>query len=98
MRKTILVALSVLSALPLVFVTQCSTKKSLRTEADESGNANAWDASINSNANEMLDKGRAVFRFETFGDEAFWTDKLQLHKIIADKGAGGNGDGLSPRK
>jgi hypothetical protein len=98
MRKIILVAVSALCALPMVLITQCSTKKSLRTEADESGNANAWDASINSNANEMLDKGRAVFRFETFGDEAFWTDKLQLNKIIADKGAGGSGDGLSPRK
>ena len=44
-----------------------------------------------------MTKGKAVFRFETFGDEAFWTDKLQLHKAIADKGAGGIGDGLTPK-
>jgi hypothetical protein len=46
----------------------------------------------------MMDKGRAVFRFETFGDEVFWTDKLQLHTAIADKKAGGFGDGLSPKE
>jgi hypothetical protein len=45
----------------------------------------------------MMDKGKAVFRFETFGDEAFWTDKLQLHKSLVSKEHGGNGDGLSPK-
>ena len=27
----------------------------------------------------------------------FWTDKLQLHRAIADKGAGGVGEGLTPK-
>jgi hypothetical protein len=97
MRKIMLLALPLIIVMPLLLVTQCSTKKSLRAESDESGNVNSWDASINSNSNEMIDKGRAVFRFETFGDEAFWTDKLNLHKVIADKSAGGTGDGLSPK-
>jgi hypothetical protein len=79
-------------------IIQCSTQKNKREAADESGTPNAWNTSIENNANEMIEKGRAVFRFETFGDEVFWTDKLQLHKIIADKGAGGIGDGLSPKK
>lgn len=77
---------------------QCAApKKSKRQERDESGNPNAWNISITENANEMLEKGKAVFRFETFGDEAFWTDKLQLHRAIADQGAGGIGKGLTPR-
>jgi hypothetical protein len=97
MRQIILLALPLIIVAPLLLVTQCSTKKSLRAESDESGNANSWDASINSNSNEMIDKGRAVFRFETFGDEAFWSDKLKLHKFIADKSAGGTRDGLSPK-
>src|SRR5687768_442947 len=92
---------SFLSVLVIVLSTtvvmQCSTQKKKRSEPDESANPNAWDAGIHENASDMLEKGKAVFRFETFGDEAFWTDKLQLHKIIADKGAGGIGDGLSPK-
>lgn len=84
-------------SLPLM-LTQCeSPKKGKRTAADESGSPNAWNASINENASEMLEKGKAVFRFETFGDEAFWTDKLQLHKAIADEKAGGIGKGLTPK-
>ncbi len=45
----------------------------------------------------MLEKGKAVFRFETSGDEVFWTDKLQLHKAIADSKHGGTGAGLTPK-
>ena len=74
-----------------------SPKSSLREQADESGKESTWNTDIRQNAEDMLEKGRAVFRFETFGDEVFWTDKLQLHKAIADKGAGGIGEGLSPK-
>ena len=77
---------------------QCgSPKKAKRAETDESGNPNSWNTSITENANEMLEKGKAVFRFETFGDEVFWTDKLQLHRAIADIKAGGIGKGLTPK-
>ena len=81
-----------------MLLVQCeSPKRSVREKADESGKESTWNTDIRSNADEMIEKGRAVFRFETFGDEAFWTDKLQLHKAIADKGAGGIGEGLSPK-
>jgi hypothetical protein len=77
---------------------QCeSPKSSLRQKPDQSGKESTWNTDIRQNADDMLEKGRAVFRFETFGDEAFWTDELQLHKAIADKGAGGIGEGLSPK-
>ena len=58
---------------------QCSTKEKVREAPDKSGNPDAWSSSIKENAEDMLEKGKAVFRFETFGDEVFWTDKL--HKI-----------------
>jgi hypothetical protein len=85
-----------LFVISLVFL-QCSTKEGVRSEMDESGKPSAWNASINSNADELLEKGKAVFRFETFNDETFWTDKLQLHKAIADSKHGGNGEGLTPK-
>ena len=30
-----------------------------------------------------LREGRAIFRFDTFGDETFWTDTLRMHEVIA---------------
>jgi mono/diheme cytochrome c family protein len=27
-------------------------------------------------------KGKDIFRFETFGDETFWTDSLRMHEVI----------------
>src|SRR5438067_927277 len=34
------------------------------------------------NARKMILEGRHTFRFDTFGDEAFWGDKLKLHEAI----------------
>jgi len=46
---------------------------------------------------DLLEEGRRIFRFETFGDEAYWGDTLQLHKAIEGAKLGGVGDGVSPR-
>ena len=44
-----------------------------------------------------MDQGQKTFRFDTFGDEAFWGDTLKLHQAIAGAKAGGIGPGVSPR-
>jgi mono/diheme cytochrome c family protein len=31
---------------------------------------------------EVLDRGRDIFRYDTFGDEQFWTDTLRMHEVI----------------
>src|SRR5947209_11423412 len=59
--------------------------------------ATAADKSISSNAQQMIDQGRQIFRFDTFGSEAFWGDALQLHKAIAGDKHGGVGAGVSPK-
>lgn len=41
------------------------------------------------NARSMLDQGRTTFRFDTFGDEAFWGDTLKLHQAVAGAKQGG---------
>ena len=46
---------------------------------------------------ESLATGQKTFRFDTFGDEAFWGDTLKLHTAIAGAANGGVGPGLSPR-
>ncbi|MEJ7734141.1 MAG: hypothetical protein WKG00_33725 [Polyangiaceae bacterium] len=43
-----------------------------------------------------LERGREIFRFDTFGDEAFWGDTLQLHRAISGEANGGVGAGVSP--
>ncbi len=30
----------------------------------------------------MIEQGKQIFRFDTFGDEAQWTDALRLHEVI----------------
>ena len=52
---------------------------------------------INANAQQMVDEGRQIFRFDTFGDEAFWGDALKLHQAIQGSRFGGVGPGVSPR-
>jgi hypothetical protein len=42
-------------------------------------------------------EGQKTFRFDTFGDEAFWGDTLKLHRAIEGKAHGGIGDGVSPK-
>jgi hypothetical protein len=31
----------------------------------------------------LLASGKEIFRFDTFGDETFWTDTLRMHEVIA---------------
>jgi cytochrome c5 len=49
------------------------------------------------NSARMLAEGKQTFRFDTFGDEAFWSDALQLHRAIAGANLGGVGPGVSPK-
>jgi cytochrome c peroxidase len=42
-------------------------------------------------------EGRQTFRFDTFGDEAYWGGKLRLHEAIAGAAHGGAGAGVSPK-
>jgi hypothetical protein len=45
----------------------------------------------------LFEKGRRIFRFDTFGDQAFWGGALRLHEAIEGKKLGGVGPGLSPK-
>ena len=31
---------------------------------------------------ELIAEGKRIFRFETFGDEQLWTDKLRMHEVV----------------
>src|SRR5687768_17420836 len=57
-----------------------------------------FDDKIKNNAQEMLAEGRKIFRYDSFGSEAFWGDQLQLHRAILRQAKGGVGAGLPARK
>src|SRR3954454_10498123 len=100
MKKIFLVTFSLVSFVVLSsLLVQCkTTKPDTRNNPDMSGDPNDFNDAIEKNMKEMFDKGKAVFRFETFGDEVFWTNQLQLQKVIADSKHGGIGKGLTPKE
>jgi mono/diheme cytochrome c family protein len=55
------------------------------------------DAANSAAAGRLFEQGKQVFRFDTFGDEAFWGDTLQLHRAIEGQKLGGVGPGVSPK-
>ena len=55
------------------------------------------DRTIDMGAAQTLAEGRHIFRFDTFGDEAFWGDTIKLHLAIEGAGLGGVGPGVSPK-
>jgi hypothetical protein len=52
---------------------------------------------ILANGATKISNGQKAFRFDTFGDEAFWGGKLRLHQAIEGANLGGVGPGVSPR-
>lgn len=68
-----------------------------REERKTGQNETGYDQRIKENAQRMMEQGKQVFRYDTFGDEAYWTDKLKLHHAIQGSKFGGVGPGVSPK-
>jgi hypothetical protein len=58
--------------------------------------AEGFDGAIRRNGERMIEEGRKIFRFDTFGDEAFWGGTLKLHQAIEGERLGGVGPGVNP--
>jgi hypothetical protein len=56
------------------------------------------DKDFKKHIRETIKEGRQTFRFDTFGDEAFWGGTIRLHQAIAGSRFGGIGPGVSPRE
>ncbi|HEV8615937.1 MAG TPA: hypothetical protein VGU22_10645 [Methylomirabilota bacterium] len=58
----------------------------------------SFDEAIEHNAKAMLENGKKIFRYDTFGSEDFWGGKLRLHQAIAGDKQGGVGAGVTARQ
>jgi hypothetical protein len=87
-RLAKLVALAVAVTIMLLFVASPAGSRIIALLA--------FDKQIDDNIDQMVSQGRQTFRFDTFGDEAFWGDMLRLHEAIEGAQFGGVGPGLSP--
>jgi len=45
----------------------------------------------------LFERGKEIFRFDTFGDEDYWGGMLQLHRAIEGAALGGVGPGVNPK-
>jgi mono/diheme cytochrome c family protein len=57
----------------------------------------AAEDTVSTNAAALIQDGRNIFRYDTYGDETFWGDALQLHQAIQGSQFGGVGPGVSPK-
>ena len=55
------------------------------------------DRATSQNAQRMLEEGRRIFRYDTFGSEAWWGGTLKLQQAIEGAKLGGVGPGVSPK-
>lgn len=81
----------------LFFVVAFATASNIWLAGAGEGKANSTGDAVKDNALQLIDQGKQTFRFDTFGDEAFWGDTLKLHQAIAGSKLGGVGDGVSPK-
>jgi hypothetical protein len=94
-RVRILIVVGVI----LVVTTATATlrQSSPQRPPSSGGSTSSFDSTITQNAQRMIEEGRRIFRFDTFGDEAFWGDQLRLHQAVVGQKLGGVGPGLSPK-
>ncbi|HSA54210.1 MAG TPA: c-type cytochrome [Gemmatimonadaceae bacterium] len=68
-----------LAALASISLAAC-TSGGARGEVDST--ASGASEAIDEGSPELIAEGRRTFRFETFGNERFWTDTARLHEVV----------------
>ena len=87
MNRTVAILLGTLAALPVQAAESATAGSSRDTRTGAS-----WTT-----RSQEIERGRRIFRQDTFGNQVFWGDALRLHQSIAGRANGGVGPGLSPK-
>jgi len=82
----------IVSTTVLLIVSPIAVSRAARAGAD-----NPHKNAVVQNAIQKVQQGEQIFRFDTFGDQAFWGDTLKLHQAIEGAKLGGVGPGVSPK-
>src|SRR5262245_47188852 len=77
----------------IVVLIQCS-KPFEKENADQVINEQPTKAESKNKS--LVEQGKQIFRFDTFGDEDFWSGLLHIDKAILGMNNGGFGNGVSP--
>jgi mono/diheme cytochrome c family protein len=98
MRKRALIPAAVVASLIILLSWRVGVVRGIAaTRATTPTGILLYDARIRANGDQMLEEGRRTFRFDTFGDEVYWSDGLGLDRAIAGEKNGGVGAGVSPK-
>ena len=81
----------------LIFISVTFSQCTKDLDELENFSSSSIKQSLSSEKNKTLvSQGKDIFRFDTFGDEEFWSGLLHLDKAIAGANNGGFGPGVSP--
>lgn len=73
---------------------QCS--RTFEITAEEIVASKAGESAKSEKNKSLIAEGKEIFRFDTFGDEDFWSGLLHIDKAILGMNNGGFGPGVSP--
>lgn len=77
MRKYVLISTLLLSVIGLLSLFGCDNNDDIGYEAPGEGSLDLPPLDP-----QLVQEGQEVFRYDTFGDETFWTDVLQMNEVI----------------
>jgi hypothetical protein len=85
------------AAVPMVGALAIMMSSPIALSEDGDRSITKLDRQFVQHAQRTLAQGKQIFRFDTFGDEAFWGDTIKLHQAIQGSRFGGVGPGVSPQ-
>ena len=88
------ITLIILALMSIIAITQCS--KTGKAESKTGETSLNLQSKMNEGKQGDIEQGKQIFRFDTFGDEDFWSGLLHIDKAIAGAANGGYGPGVSP--
>jgi hypothetical protein len=96
MRTKLALAILTVPFLLIIGLSRLTSRLDAQRAAPNFAVPGTFDAVIEANMGELFRSGGQIFRFDTFGDERFWSDTLKLHQAIGGVRFGGVGPGVSP--
>src|ERR1700694_4688362 len=96
-RRTVFSFLTLTVLAPALILTFRGNLLDAQPASPRLAQTSGFDRLITASNERLIAQGRQIFRYDTFGDEAFWGDTLKLHQAIAGAKQGGVGPGVSPK-